>query len=230
MSALTTHSSASTTHGQIGVPQTQQQNASSEQNQDDLTPSGASDPLLTDSASTSETPAAGQPGQSSQPSSPTSTPLRGTAPTRSKSDPKVKSRYNLLGKTTSAYRSSRTWISHQSWWPLEVGCWLLSLAFLFAIIAVLAVFDGKTIPQWRFGITVNTLVSVFGTINVLLLTIIISAGVGQIKWIWFRRQAHPLVDFDIIDEASKGPTGSVTLLLRWRGGYVHSERYVSEAL
>jgi hypothetical protein len=81
------------------------------------------------------------------------------------------------------------------------------------------VFDGQKLPQWKFGITVNTLVSVLATINIHLLTIIVGAGMGQVKWIWFGRRARPLTDFDMIDEASKGPTGSIALLLRGRGEF-----------
>ena len=102
---------------------------------------------------------------------------------------------------------------------LRAAFTLLELLVVLAIVAVLSSFDGKTTPHWKFGITVNTLVSVFATINVLLLTIIVGAGIGQVKWIWFRGgKARSLVDFDLVDKASKGPTGSLILLLRWRGG------------
>ena len=67
--------------------------------------------------------------------------------------------------------------------------------------------------------TPNALVSVFATIGTFLLAIPVGAALGQLKWTWFRR-AHHLVDFGAIDEASKGPMGSLLLLLQRRGGYV----------
>lgn len=40
--------------------------------------------------------------------------------------------------------------------------------------------------------------------------------VGQIKWQWFGK-VHKLKDFQRIDDASRGPWGSMKLLCRMRG-------------
>jgi hypothetical protein len=217
MTTSTTDTSTSTKNSQLDSAQTPQQSTSPDLHEEDTTTSTPSDPLLYDRSSSPNQRSTAATAQISQKDSQNPTASQaGTVPNQP--IPKVRPRHHSLERIAGAYPSARKWISLQVWWPLEVGCWLLSLAFLFAIVAVLTVFDGNTIPQWRFGITVNTLVSIFATINVLLLSIIVSAAVGQVKWIWFRSQARALVDFDIINEASKGPTGSFTLLLRWRGG------------
>ena len=116
------------------------------------------------------------------------------------------------------FHAVRSWWKRQIWWPWEILCWLISLAFLSAIIAVLATFSNKEIPQWRYGITPNALISVFATINAFLLTVPVATAMGQLKWIWFRN-ARRLKDFEVIDEASKGPTGSFMLLMQRRGRY-----------
>lgn len=41
--------------------------------------------------------------------------------------------------------------------------------------------------------------------------------VSQSKWLLFRDRPQKLIDFHIIDEASRGPYGAMTLLFRMRG-------------
>ena len=212
MAASSTNTDSSATVGPLGPARMQKQSSSTDlRHEEGTTATTPSDPLLGDSGSS-------QVGENLSRADSAPSKRGGTISSHQLSATTARARHPNQGRIVATYHSTREWIFHQDWWPWEVGCWVCSLAFLLAIVAVLAGFDGKTSPQWKFGITLNTLVSVFGTINVLLLTIIISACVGQIKWIWFRQQARSLVDFDIIDEASKGPVGSLTLLLRWRGG------------
>jgi hypothetical protein len=222
MAAPSPNTDASATIDPLSPPRTQNQSSSTNLQHGEVTAASTpSDPLLGHPGSASDATSVGATTQVGESLSRADSTLSRRARTRSShqlSATSATARHSNQGRTVAAYYAIQEWISHQKWWPWEVGCWLCSLVFLWAIVAVLAGFDGKTTPQWKFGITVNTLVSVFGTINVLLLTIIVSAGIGQVKWIWFRRQSRSLVDFDIIDEASKGPTGSLTLLLRWRGG------------
>ncbi|KAK7931529.1 hypothetical protein PG985_002241 [Apiospora marii] len=41
----------------------------------------------------------------------------------------------------------------------------------------------------------------------------VSAAIGQVKWNWFRAQRRPLHHFELLDEASRGPLGSLSILL-----------------
>lgn len=220
MAASTTHSNASRADAPL-ASQTKQQTTDTDLREEDTTAStlseprqnkrdssplppvrDATEPLLQEDLAVSPSP-----GEFDT----ATVPLHKVPSTKEKAPRRTKGGIN--------YHSAQKWASRHNWWPWELGYWLCSLAFLVAIIVVLAVFDGQKLPKWKFGITVNTLVSVFATINILQLTIIIGAGMGQVKWIWFGRQARPLIDFDMIDEASKGPTGSIVLLLRGRGGF-----------
>ena len=43
-------------------------------------------------------------------------------------------------------------------------------------------------------------------------------SIGQAKWLLFRKQSRTLVDFNTIDEASRGPWGAFQLLYRFWDG------------
>ena len=42
----------------------------------------------------------------------------------------------------------------------------------------------------------------------------VCASLGQLKWLWYRRQRKPLHDFQLFDMASRGPWGALRLLIR----------------
>ena len=45
------------------------------------------------------------------------------------------------------------------------------------------------------------------------------SGIGQLKWLWIKH-ARSLLDFVDFDIASRGPLGSLLLLVRLRSRYV----------
>jgi len=47
----------------------------------------------------------------------------------------------------------------------------------------------------------------------------IAAGIGQARWIWFSKE-RCMEDFEVIDEASKGPMGARLMILCGKGGSV----------
>ena len=104
------------------------------------------------------------------------------------------------------------------YWLIELLWWLLSLALFAAIIGILLRFDGQSIPQWRYGITLGALVSLFATLATFTMAVPVAAGLGQLKWIWFRNHDKPITDYQAIEKASNGPLGSFLLLIRWKGG------------
>lgn len=86
-----------------------------------------------------------------------------------------------------------------------------------AIAFLVSRFDGKPTTSWTFYITINTIVSVLGTIARSTLVAAVAAGIGQGKWLWFRQRPHPISTFEVIDNASRGFTGSFKLLVHTRG-------------
>ena len=119
--------------------------------------------------------------------------------------------YSLYNLATSLYS---TWITN--WWTLEILSWL-SAAWALAMIALtLGLYHGRPLPHWPSGITMNSLLSVLSQIGQWGLMGSVAKTLGQLKWLWFARRKRPLMDYVAFDEASKGPWGSLLLLVKRR--------------
>ena len=119
--------------------------------------------------------------------------------------------YSLWSLATSLYS---TWVT--DWWTLEILSWL-SAAWALAMIALtLGLYHGKPLPQWSSGITMNSLLSVLSQIGQWGLMGSVAKTLGQLKWLWFARRKRPLMDYVAFDEASRGPWGSLLLLIKRR--------------
>ena len=98
-------------------------------------------------------------------------------------------------------------------WYLHALAVLWSTLSLGAIAALLGIYDGTPIFKWH-GVTLNAVVAVLAVILKGLLAFAISDAIGHSKWIWFSRQQRPLQDLALIDNASRGPLGSLQLLYK----------------
>lgn len=106
-----------------------------------------------------------------------------------------------------------TWNLLQKWqWKFETSLLFLSACSLVVIIILLAVEDGTTLDSWKFYFSLNTVVSVLGTISRASLASAVGSCIAQEKWNWFRKRQDPLYLFDRFDSASRGPVGSFKLL------------------
>ena len=106
-------------------------------------------------------------------------------------------------------------------WPLQTAAWIASLLLFGAIIALLSVTHSRPQPEWSFrghSITIGALLSVLGTLSTIFIMVPITASLGQLKWIRFKQQPRPLSEHELIDQASRGPWGSLKLLWKRRGG------------
>ncbi|KAK9849912.1 hypothetical protein MYU51_013115 [Penicillium brevicompactum] len=99
-------------------------------------------------------------------------------------------------------------------WTLEIIACLMSVIFLAAIIVVLYMYDGKSMPDWPYGITLNALVSVLSTVMKASMVFIITEGLSQLKWSWFSK-GNKLSDLALLDAASRGPAGAFVALFRF---------------
>ncbi|KXH25926.1 hypothetical protein CSAL01_04480 [Colletotrichum salicis] len=99
------------------------------------------------------------------------------------------------------------------YWALVGG--IVSFA---AMVVLLARFDGKPIFTWN-GVTLNTVVSILSVTMKAAVAFVLSECLAQWKWILFTREDRPLIDFDRIDAATRGPLGSLRILSRTRGAY-----------
>jgi hypothetical protein len=103
-------------------------------------------------------------------------------------------------------------------WYIESFFLLCSAASAVLIVTFLAVHDNTNIESWHFRFaSINTVVSVLGTIFKSTLLMAVSAALAQEKWAWFRKRSGALTTFEAIDAGSRGTVGSLKLLLHLRG-------------
>lgn len=60
-------------------------------------------------------------------------------------------------------RSSRLTGILSTWWLWEIFAFCFSLLFFIAIVVILWWYNGKPLSDWKHGITINALISLFGT-------------------------------------------------------------------
>ncbi|KAF2731233.1 hypothetical protein EJ04DRAFT_526326 [Polyplosphaeria fusca] len=111
------------------------------------------------------------------------------------------------------YSASRNVVKR---WLLEIISWSLSAACMAGIMIVLFVYKDKRIPKWPLGLTLNAYISVLSKVASASLLLPVSEAIGQLKWGWFRN-SRKMWDFEIFDNASRGPWGSLQLLVRTKG-------------
>jgi hypothetical protein len=88
------------------------------------------------------------------------------------------------------------------------------------IIAVVLIhFNKKRVPDWK-GLTLNSFISVLSGFGRAALLVPAAEALGQLKWNWFSRKPRQMMDFELLDSASRGPWGSFVLLARTKGMYV----------
>jgi hypothetical protein len=103
-------------------------------------------------------------------------------------------------------------------WLLEIISWLFSAACMIAIIAVLASLQDQKLTRWwlaeKTGLTLNAYISVLSKVAGAALILPVSEALGQLKWSWFLNHSKQMWDYEIFDNASRGPWGALLLLIR----------------
>ncbi|KAI8964410.1 hypothetical protein F5Y11DRAFT_316245 [Daldinia sp. FL1419] len=98
-------------------------------------------------------------------------------------------------------------------WNLEIGALVVSLGALAALLALLIYVNGRPLSDWKGSVSVNTVISGLGAVSRTSLGFAISSCLGQAKWNWFKKRPDNLVAFDRFDDASRGPWGSLWLII-----------------
>ena len=96
-------------------------------------------------------------------------------------------------------------------WLPEVSSLCLSIVSFAVIGVVVFIYDDHAAPSLPQGISLNAIVSVLATISKSALIFVVAACISQLKWPWYRVQRR-LNDLQLLDDASRGPLGSVQLL------------------
>ncbi|KAI1097482.1 hypothetical protein F4804DRAFT_170724 [Jackrogersella minutella] len=97
------------------------------------------------------------------------------------------------------------------WWWWEIIATLLSIISVILIVVFLIKVKGTALSDWNHVIQPNTVVSILTTVVRSCMMIPIAACLGQYKW-WHFRQPRQLQDLQRLDDASRGPWGSLLLL------------------
>jgi hypothetical protein len=105
------------------------------------------------------------------------------------------------------------------WWRVESLSLFISAVFTIALAWVLWFYNGKEQPQPRYGVTLNGLVAIFSIIIKATLLFPITNALAQLKFNWFRNKPTTLLDFEVLDAASRGPWGSVEFLAHTKQMY-----------
>ncbi|KAF2756586.1 hypothetical protein EJ05DRAFT_487465 [Pseudovirgaria hyperparasitica] len=107
-------------------------------------------------------------------------------------------------------------------WTLEIISLTFGLGAVAAIIGVMSRFNGRALPEWPYYITLNALIALLATIANATLSVSLSSGISQSKWIRFKTSDAPLSDMEVFDDASRGTWGSIVMLTTGRGGLLGS--------
>lgn len=103
-------------------------------------------------------------------------------------------------------------------WLLEIISWLFSALCMAAVIGVLIYLKDKPLAKWHLSkhtpLTLNAFISILSKMAGAALLLPVSEALGQLKWSWFLEHSKQMWDFEIFDNASRGPWGSMLLLIR----------------
>jgi hypothetical protein len=83
---------------------------------------------------------------------------------------------------------------------------------MIAVIFILAHMNSQPLSHWTFFLQLNATIALFITLAESTAMLPVASCLGQLKWIHFRKASQKLQEFDLFDNASRGPSGAVLLL------------------
>lgn len=110
-------------------------------------------------------------------------------------------------------KAKRQWLDWNDTWAWEIGSVTLAVVGLALLVAFLVTINNTPYANWQYTASPNTVVSIIITITKAALLVPVSSCLGQLKWNLFQNPA-PLYQMQVIDQASRGPWGSLEILLR----------------
>jgi hypothetical protein len=121
--------------------------------------------------------------------------------------------HNLVKTPTAPRRHAAFTLGDWIW---EFAAAVVSLGCLAAAIVVLAIYDDKSLTSWSFifHANLNTVIAILSTLSRTALLVPVASCISQLKWIHLASSPRSLRDFQIFDDASRGPWGALELI--WR--------------
>jgi hypothetical protein len=108
-------------------------------------------------------------------------------------------------------RSGRLDIVKDWWW--EALTWLVGTISTWLLMALLCHFDKKPVSQWKSKISLNAIVAILSQAAQSALCVSVGSCISQLKWRWIKTD-QPVTDIALFDRASRGPEGSLVLLMK----------------
>ncbi|KAL4887793.1 hypothetical protein BDV59DRAFT_196983 [Aspergillus ambiguus] len=102
-------------------------------------------------------------------------------------------------------------------WFYEILAIVFSVACFVSIVGVLVAYNKKPAPSLSYGLTLNAIISILATASKSALIFAIGECIGQLKWVWFYKRRKQLDGMQLFDSASRGPFGSLMVILQHRG-------------
>ncbi|KAI1464197.1 uncharacterized protein F4812DRAFT_468128 [Daldinia caldariorum] len=103
-------------------------------------------------------------------------------------------------------------------WKFQLSASLLCSASLAGLAIMAATFSDRPLADWPLSfISINGVVAILTVLLKDPLMVLIADSISQAKWPWFSREGQagrPLVDLELIDNASRGPWGSFVWLYK----------------
>ncbi|KAJ4320901.1 hypothetical protein N0V84_005605 [Fusarium piperis] len=100
-------------------------------------------------------------------------------------------------------------------WMFEIGSIALASAAVAAMVILLLNFDGERVFDGPM-ITLNAVISTLSTTSRVCLLAMLASTISQWNWLLFSSKPRRLVDFEYFSAASRGPLGSLKVLLDFR--------------
>lgn len=97
-------------------------------------------------------------------------------------------------------------------WKIESAALILCLLSLASIFLTLGLYNGRSLADWKEPFSLNSVIAVLGTLMKGSAMLAVTAAIGQLKWNWFSTRKRSLRDFQIFDDASRGPLGGAWFL------------------
>lgn len=117
----------------------------------------------------------------------------------------------LISKATTPGSNRNRGYFTMWWW--EATCCIIAVGALLAIVGTIYSHEGRPLPRWRFGLTINAIIAIYTVIIKAAAGLVLAEGISHIKWVSLA-QPQLLSTFVAHDNASRGPLGSFELLRR----------------
>lgn len=101
---------------------------------------------------------------------------------------------------------------HSIPWFKESLALVISWGCQVALIVILLKMSDQPLEKWTGLISLNAMISILTTISKSMMLLPVAACISQMKWLYLKRPRR-IYDFELFDKASRGPDGSLELML-----------------